>query len=98
MWLKKFFRWLVWGWGDDLDELARRLGVEADELARFEPRYRDFLVPKRSGGKRRIFAPNDETKRLQRRLLRRVLARLAAHPAATGFERGKSIVTNARAH
>jgi hypothetical protein len=26
------------------------------------------------------------------------LARLRAHPAATGFERGKSIVTNARAH
>ena len=98
MWLKKFFRWLVWGWGHDLDELARRLDVEADQLARFEPRYRDFIVPKRSGGKRRIFAPNDETKRLQRRLLRRVLARLSAHPAAMGFERGKSIVTNARAH
>ena len=98
MWLKAFWRWLVWGWGYGLDELARRLGVEAKELARFEPRYRDFLIPKRSGGQRRIFAPNDETKRLQRRLLRRVLARLSAHPAAMGFERGKSIVTNARAH
>ena len=98
MWLKAFFRWLVWGWGHDLDELARRLGVDAKELGQFQPRYRDFIIPKRSGGKRRIFAPNDETKRLQRRLLRRVLARLSAHPAAMGFERGKSIVTNARAH
>ena len=98
MWLKSLFRRLVWGRGHDVDELARRLGVEAGALRSFEPRYREFTIPKRSGGRRRILAPNDETKQLQRRVLRRLLARLAAHPAAMGFERGKSIVTNARAH
>jgi RNA-directed DNA polymerase len=98
MWLKAFFRWLVWGRGHDVDELARRLGVEAKQLRRFEPRYREFTVPKRSGGRRRILAPDNETKRLQRRLLRRLLARLSAHPAAMGFERKKSIVTNAKVH
>jgi retron-type reverse transcriptase len=35
---------------------------------------------------------------MQRHILRRLLARLRAHPAATGFERGKSIVTNAAPH
>lgn len=98
MWLKTLFRWLVWGRGYDLDELARRLGVEVAELCTFQPRYRQFSIPKRSGGRRRILAPDDETKKLQRRVLRRLLARLSAHPAAMGFERGKSIVTNARAH
>ncbi|MFH1921198.1 MAG: reverse transcriptase family protein, partial [Planctomycetota bacterium] len=65
---------------------------------RFEPDYRPFTIPKRSGGQRRILAPDRHLKRLQRSILRRLLARLRAHPAATGFERGKSIVTNARAH
>jgi alpha,alpha-trehalase len=35
---------------------------------------------------------------LQRRILRRVLGKLNAHPAATGFERGMSIVTHAQHH
>jgi hypothetical protein len=98
MWLKALFRWILWGRGRDVDELARRLGVEVAELRKFEPRYREFTIPKRSGGTRRILAPDDATKKLQRRLLRRVLGRLRAHPAAMGFERDKSIVTNARAH
>ena len=111
-----FLSWLLKGRGHDVDELARRLGIEpirreyarrrearveeAEEpgLRSFEPRYRDFTIPKRSGGTRRILAPDDELKSLQRRILRRLLGRLRAHPAATGFERGKSILTNARAH
>ena len=98
MWLKTLFKWLLWGRGHDVDELARRLHSDAKELRRFQPKYREFTIPKRSGGKRRILAPDDATKRLQRTVLRRLLARLRAHPAATGFERGKSIVTNALAH
>src|SRR5262249_44280484 len=41
---------------------------------------------------------DDGLKTIQRRILRRLLGRLRCHPAATGFERGRSIVTNARAH
>ena len=40
----------------------------------------------------------DELKRIQRRVLRRVLGGLKSHPAAMGFERGRSIVDNARPH
>jgi hypothetical protein len=94
----RLLSWLLWGSGCGVDELARRLDTDARELRRFRPRYREFTIPKRSGGRRRILAPDDELKRLQRRILRRLLGRLRAHPAAHGFERGRSIVTNALPH
>jgi retron-type reverse transcriptase len=81
-----------------VDELARRVGLEPEELRSLRASYREFTVPKRSGGTRRILAPDATTKALQRRILRRVLARLPAHPAAHGFERGRSIATNAVMH
>ena len=93
-----FWSWLLYGRGRGADELARRLDVEKRDLQRFKPHYRDFTIPKRSGGTRRILAPDDDLKQLQRRILRRLLGRLRAHPAAMGFERNRSIVTNARVH
>ncbi len=64
----------------------------------FAPNYHIQQIPKRSGGVRVLHVPDEATRRLQRRILRRVLGRLRAHPAAIGFERGKSIVDNARPH
>jgi len=84
--------------GLPLSELARRLKMTEDELRQVEPIYDEFTIPKRSGGQRRIFAPSPALKKVQRRILRRVLARLKCHPAARGFERGQSIVTNALPH
>ena len=89
---------LFQGRGYDVRELARRLDIAADELRAVEPAYRVFTIPKRSGGRRTITAPDDALKALQRRILRRLLSRLASHPAALGFERGHSIVTNALGH
>lgn len=86
------------GQGRDVDELARRLGMSADELGAVRPTYREFTVAKRSGGKRVIAAPADDLKSLQRRILRRLLTRLESHPAVTGFVKGRSIVHNARPH
>ena len=86
------------GRGHGVEELARRLDMPAGELHGFQPAYREFTIPKRSGGTRRILAPDAALKALQRRILRRLLGRLKAHPAAHGFERGRSIVTNARPH
>lgn len=90
--------WLFPGAGYGVDELARRLDVDPAQLHAARPQYREFTIPKRSGGQRRILAPEAELKTLQRRILRRLLGRLKAHPAAMGFERGRSIVHNARAH
>lgn len=84
--------------GRTLDELARRLGVTASDLRAVKPEYQTFAIPKHSGGTRIIHAPQRDLKTMQRRILHRVLALLVAHPAAIGFERGKSIVTNANPH
>ncbi len=86
------------GAGKGVDELVARLNYSAEELARSAPRYRAVAIPKRSGGHRRLLVPDDRTKSVQRAILRRVLHGLRTHPAATGFEKGRSIVENALPH
>lgn len=98
MGLGDLLRSLFGGKGLGVEELARRLGMSADDLRKVQPAYTEFTVPKRAGGTRRINAPDRALKAVQRRILRRLLARLRAHPAAMGFERGRSIVTNALPH
>lgn len=90
--------WLFSGRGHGVEELARRLGVSADRLRAIQPQYRRFSVPKRSGGARQILAPEAELKEIQRLILFRLLDRLQVHSAATAYQRGRSIVTNARVH
>lgn len=82
----------------DVNELGRRLNVSLDRLTNLTPTYHQFSIPKRSGDKRVISAPQTELKQMQRTILRRLLTRLKSHPHATGFERGHSIVTNANVH
>ena len=81
-----------------LMDLSNRLGLPASDMQAVPVAYDEFTIPKRRGGKRKILAPQPQLKALQRRILRRVLGRLRAHPAAMGFERGRSIVTHARLH
>ncbi|HEV3446044.1 MAG TPA: reverse transcriptase family protein [Gemmataceae bacterium] len=96
--LSKLLARLIQGKGYGVDELARRLGMSAADLRAVAPVYREFAIAKRDGGRRKILAPANNLKDLQRRILRRLLARLKCHPAVHGFERGKSIVSNARCH
>jgi RNA-directed DNA polymerase len=79
-------------------ELSRRLGIREAELLSTPVTYHRFVIAKRTGGQRTILAPDPKLKAIQRRILHRLLRRLKAHPCATGFERGHSIVTNAIAH
>ncbi|HAU36527.1 MAG TPA: hypothetical protein DCX07_02280 [Phycisphaerales bacterium] len=81
-----------------LVELSARLGVSVAELQAARVEYAQFTVPKRRGGQRKISAPSDGLKTLQRRILYRLLGRLKSHPTVQGFERGRSIVTNAVPH
>jgi retron-type reverse transcriptase len=81
-----------------MDELSKRLGIDANLLTALRPQYTTFNIPKRNGGIRQILAPVEELKKLQKLILRRILGRLPAHDAAHGFEPGRSIVTNARVH
>lgn len=81
-----------------IEELARRLGTAPDALRNVRIAYREFVIPKRSGGTRPISAPDPELMQVQRLIHRRLLLRLKTHPAATGFQRNHSIVTNAAFH
>jgi len=82
----------------DSMELSRRLGLPLTDLEAVDTGYHEFDLPKRSGGTRRIAAPNPALKAVQRRINRRLLARLGVHPCTTGFRRHCSIVTNAAPH
>ena len=81
-----------------VDELARRMETSSEKLRVAPVSYREFRIPKRGGGQRLICAPEPELKALQKKILRRVLGNLPAHVAATGFEKGSSIVHNAACH
>ena len=60
--------------------------------------YRPFVIPKRSGGVRHIWAPMPKLKALQKWVLHNVAERLPKHGAGHGFIVGRSILTNAQAH
>lgn len=83
-------------------QLSYILGVAASELPSLRLgrryHYRPFTVAKRDGRERRILAPSPALKEIQQRLLRNYLQGLPAHPAATAFMPGSSVVANARRH
>ncbi|MDP6634482.1 MAG: reverse transcriptase domain-containing protein [Phycisphaerae bacterium] len=82
----------------DLMELSRRLARSVMDIRMTTVSYQEFTIPKRNGDRRTILAPGAKLKDMQERILHRLLGGLKSHPAATGFERGKSIVTNALPH
>jgi len=61
-------------------------------------RYISFKIPKKSGKERVIFSPNNVLKSFQKCLNVIFHVIYKCHPAATGFTKGKSIVTNAKVH
>lgn len=88
-----------------LKDVAELVGVKVSELdALMRPGteagsgYVEFEIPKRSGGVRRISAPRAQLKQVQRTILEKILANMPAHPAAHGFVKGRSTVSNAEPH
>ena len=89
--------------GDEtLFHLAEQLEVQPKALGELAAVasgcYHRFPLPKPSGGKRWIEAPDASLRDVQRKLLKRVLYALKPHTAAHGFVPGRSIVSNAMAH
>jgi RNA-directed DNA polymerase len=66
----------------------------------FFPRkyYRQFRIPKRSGGNRKIVAPRIYLKTVQKFILRHILQKQKLSNEVTGFVRGRGILQNARVH
>jgi RNA-directed DNA polymerase len=91
---------------DGPQQLADALGLTIPQLRRLAfhrdaattVHYRRFLIPKRSGGQRAIWAPLPQLKAAQRWVLANVVERLPVHGAAHGFLTGRSTITNAAQH
>lgn len=69
-----------------------------ESLRRPNDLYLSYSIPKRSGGFRRIDQPVSSLKSIHTWILRNILDRCSAHPAATAFIRGRSIMDNAAKH
>ncbi len=88
------------------DAIAEAIGMKINTLRfiTFNRRvsrvsnYVRFEIPKRSGGTRRISAPLPTLKYTQDWVLRNMLEKLPLNPAAQGFCRDRSIVSNAKPH
>lgn len=82
-----------------LAQLEDRLRVERGTLSgKINLKYRWHKLKKQDGGKRIVYSPNPELKRIQRVLTKRLFASFKVHPCAKGFRQGESIVTHARLH
>jgi len=61
-------------------------------------RYKEYRIPKRSGGMRQIAQPAREVKLLQRAFVSTFLTSLPIHQSATAYRAGSSIRDNAAPH
>lgn len=86
----------------ELEHLGRLFGRDTSFVAKLasgsKSFYRDFNIPKRSGGVRYICAPYPSLKECQRWILDEILYRLKSHPATIGYRPGKSILDHAKKH
>lgn len=87
-------------------DVAAALGLSIPQLrwlcfhqeAAEKTHYHYFEVPKRSGGKRLLSAPQPTLKRAQAWVLQNILDKLPTELPAHGFIKGRSTVSNAAAH
>jgi hypothetical protein len=91
---------------DSPQQLAEALGLTIAQLswlayhrdAATRLHYRRFVIPKRGGGERAIWAPMPKLKAAQHWILRNIAEKLPVHGAVHGFLAGRSTLSNARAH
>jgi RNA-directed DNA polymerase len=103
---------------ENLNDLAQLLGFQPKKMAyilygiKDEHKYNEFSIPKKDGGKRKITAPNEGLKTIQKRLsnyLYNYLEELKPEQnqksrpkrkktVSHGYKKGLSIATNADAH
>lgn len=86
----------------DLKHFSLLSGIKSDEIIgltkHIEKSYNELIILKRSGGERKINAPSENLKYIQRWILDNILYCSFCEDSATGFIPNKSIVDNARVH
>ena len=85
-----------------LQEIVIHTGISATDarriISRAPIRYKEYPIPKRSGGERIIAQPSRELKVLQRFLMDHLLSDFPIHPAAMAYVKNRNILDNANAH
>ena len=85
-----------------IEEIASRLALPTSFLLKVartaSHRYKEYTIPKKTGGMRTIHHPARELKLIQGWLLQHVLNKLPVHAAATAYSEGSNIKRNAERH
>lgn len=87
-----------------LDDLANLLEIPKSKLyfyaykANLDDHYKEFVIPKKTGGKRTIYAPSSPLKLIQKKLSQIFQAVYYVKVPVHGFVKEKSIKTNAKQH
>ncbi len=84
----------------DAAALSAILGMTPTDLyaSVYSKKYKNFLIPKKSGGGRLINAPKGRLLVIQKRLANFLAGEYGTRSSVHGFIRKRGIVTNARAH
>ena len=83
----------------DLEKIfGKSLETVDNIIANMEKHVRHFEIPKRTGGKRKLIAPDEQLKWIQRRLVWLIFLHYKPEHNAHGFVKDRSIVTNAVNH
>lgn len=84
------------------EHLAQLIGINRSTLVSIinapESYYREFHIPKKKGGQRKICAPYPSLLACQRWIYQSILLNKKVHHCAHGFAPNKSIITNAKKH
>lgn len=87
---------------NDIDDMSRMIRFPRETLMRYSHKndkyYHRIDMNKKTGGVRHIESPIRELKAIQRWVLRNILDKLSPSIYSTGFVRGTSILSNAKAH
>jgi hypothetical protein len=85
-----------------LEEMAIHFRIGRPDLLRIvrtaPARYKQYTIPKRTGGVRTIAQPSRELKALQRYIMATKLSKFSIHQAATGYIKHRNIHYNAECH
>lgn len=87
--------------GKTLAELSRLLGfgeTNIDPLINFPIEYTTFQIPKKKNGLRTIEVPSKKLKSIQKKIVKKIFNKLYIYPAATAYQKRRSIVDNAKLH
>lgn len=87
---------------DSIADLANLIHLDAGRLnvlTRYSKRfYKNYIIPKRTGGFRKISQPSKELKAIQAWILRNILDKLSPSEHAMAYLRGKKLLDNLSPH